>query len=338
MERYLALPMGEPAGAAPEMIIKALLAENHGEYGGVVVVGDLTLFKKISKDIHLPLSFTAYVESEAELIAAQSRGELYIFYNLPCISIANFNYGVLTQEGGKAAYLCTKKAVELIQNTYCVALVTPPIDARSIAMAGYKTTRYESMIALFASSGKGLSMLDADGVKIFSHTSYMPLKKALDEITFEKILDTIIRVDSLTLDRFVFDPELPLALASLNPRHDDDEVYHKEEAEELIPAVEAAKKIGINLVGPLSADHLMHHARKGEYRAIISLYHDQASIAALSAEYDKTTLVTWGWPFLRVSTYRGAMLELAGKGTINPINLVQALHIASAYITIGVNS
>lgn len=330
--------MGEPAGAGPELIIKALLAENHGEYGGVVVVGDLMLFRKVSRDMRQPLSFTAYVETEADLVAAQSRGELYIFYDVECVDVDKFEYGVLTAEGGRAAYRCTEKAVELIQNTYCSALVTPPIDARSLTMAGIKTNRYESMIGVFASSGKGISMLDVNGVKLFTHTSYMPLADALKEITFEKVLDTIIRVDSLTLDRFVFDPQLPLALASLNPRHDDDENASREEAEELVPAAEAARKIGINLVGPMSADHLMHHAKKGEYRAVIVLYHDQGSIAALSADYDRTVLVTWGWPFLRVSTFRGAMTEFAGKNILDPVNLVQALHIASAYIAIGVNS
>lgn len=338
MERYIAMPMGEPASIAPEMIIKALATPDHEEYGGVVVVGDLALFRKVSKDIRVPLAFTSYVENEAELISAQSKGELCIFYNYPCVTPGKFEYGVLTAEGGRACYECTKLAVSLVQNTYCSALVTPPMDSRSMTMAGYKTDRYESMIGLFASTGKGLDMLDVEGVKIFSLTGYMPLSEALASVTFEKILDSIIRIDSLTLDRFVFDPQLPIALCSLNPHRVDDAVWAKEDAEEVIPAAEAARKIGINLVGPLSADHVMHRARKGEYRAIIALYHDQASIAALSASYERCVKVTWELPFLRVSTYRGSMLELAGRNKVNPGNLIQALHIASAYIQIGVNS
>ena len=61
MTRYIALPMGEASGVSPEMIIKALQSENHRRYGGVIVIGDLDLFKKVSRDLLLPLPFSAYV-------------------------------------------------------------------------------------------------------------------------------------------------------------------------------------------------------------------------------------------------------------------------------------
>lgn len=338
MERYIAMPMGESASVSPEMIIKALAVPDHEEYGGVVVVGDLNLFKRVSKEIRVPLTFTAYVKSDEELMEEQQNGELRIFYDLPCIDSSSFRYGLLTAEGGRACYNCTKKAVSLVQNAYCVALVVPPLDARSLSLAGYQTTRYESMIAHFASTGKGVGMLDADGVKLFSLTPYMPLSEAIDSLTFEKVLDGIIRIDSLTSDRFVFDPQLPLAICSLNPHYADEEVWQGKDQDVIIPASDAARQIGINLEGPLTADHVMHLARKGKYRAIIALYHDQASVAALSADYEHTVKVTWELPFLMVSTYRGSMLDRAGMNSVNPVNLIQALHIASAYIQIGVNS
>ncbi len=330
--------MGEASGVAPEQILKALLAENHGEYGGVVVVGDLSLFKKVSRDLHLQMSFTAYVEKEAELVAAQSRGELYIFYNHPCIDLTEFEYGVLSAQTGKACYECTEIAVKLIQNTYCSALVTPAMDARSLQMAGIRTDRYESMVGIFASSGKGTNMYDVGGIKMFALTSYMPIKKALEEIKFEKILDTIIKVDSLTGDRFVFDPHLPIAIAAVNPHYSDDTEWGDEERNEIAPAVETAKRIGINVEGPIPADYMMHDAKKGKYRAVITTCYEQASIAAMSFDFYKTVIVTWGWPFLRVGVRRGSRLDIAGKGEANPANLIQALHIASAYIQIGVNS
>jgi len=330
--------MGEAAGVAPEQILKALLAENHGEYGGVVVVGDLALFKKVSKELHLQMSFTAYVEKESELVAAQSRGELYIFYNHPCIDLEEFEYGVISAQTGRATYECTEIAVRLIQNTYCSALVTPALDARALKLAGIRTDRYESMIGVFASSGKGTNMYDVGGIKMFALTSYMPLKKALEEISFEKILDTIIKVDSLTGDRFVFDSQLPIAIASVNPHYTDESEWGEEERNEIAPAVETAKRIGINVVGPVAADYMMHEAKKGKYRAVITTYYEQASISAMSFDFYKTVIVTWGWPFLRVGVRRGARLDIAGKGEANPLNLIQALHIASAYIQIGVNA
>ena len=172
-------------------------------------------------------------------------------------------------------------------------------------------------------------IIEADGVKIFSHTHHIPLRKALEEITYEKILDTIIRVDSLTVGCSVFDHDKPLAIASVNPHHADSLSYDEEESEVLIPAIKAARSIGIDIIGPVSGDHLMHRAKKGLYRAVITLFHDQAHIAAMSFDFEHTVTVTWGWPFISVGVDRGAMLERAGKNIMEPYNLIQALYIAS---------
>lgn len=338
MVRYIALPMGEASGVSPEMIIKALQVENHKLYGNVIVVGDLNLFKKVSRDLELPLPFTAYVSTNEELRERQKEGEEYIFYDLQLLDMTLFKYGVISQQTGRATYACTAKAVELIQNSYAHSLVTVPLDARAISMAGINENRYQTMLPEFCSSGRGINMLDSSGVKIFSHTHHVPLRKALEDITYEKILDTIIRVDSLTINERVFEVEKPLAIASVNPHHADSLSYDEEERDVLIPAIEAAKAIGINIIGPVSGDHLMHRAKKGLYRAVITLFHDQAHIAAMSFDFEHTVTITWGFPFLVVGVDRGAMLERAGKNLMKPYNLIQALKISSQYLLIGVNS
>ena len=338
MVKYIALPMGEASGVSPEMIIKALQVENHKYYGGVIVIGDLNLFKKVARDIQLPLPFSAYVSSDEELLEREKEGEIHIFYDLQLLDMDLFKYGVISSQTGRATYACTAKAVSLIQDSYATSLVTVPLDARAITMAGINENRYQTMLPEFCSSGRGINMLDSSGVKIFSHTHHVPLRKALEDITFEKILDTIIHVDSLTTNERVFEIEKPLAIASVNPHHADSLSYDAEEQDILIPAIEAAKAIGINIIGPVSGDHLMHRAKKGLYRAVITLFHDQAHIAAMSFDFEHTVTITWGLPFLVVGVDRGAMLERAGKNIMMPYNLIQALKISTEYLLIGVNS
>lgn len=338
MVRYIALPMGEASGVGPEMIIKALQVADHKVYGGIIVVGDLNLFKKVARDIELPLPFTAYVSSDEDLASRQKEGENHIFYDLQLIDMDLFKYGVISENTGRATYACTAKAVQLIQDSFACSLVTVPLDARAITMAGIKENRYQTMLPEFCSSARGLNMLDSSGVKIFSHTHHVPLRKALEDITFEKILDTIIHVDSLTTNERVFDVEKPLAIASVNPHHADSLSYDDEEREVLIPAIEAARAIGVNIVGPVSGDHLMHRAKKGLYKAVIALFHDQAHIAAMSFDFEHTVTITWGLPFLVVGVDRGAMLERAGKNMMQPYNLIQALKISYEYLLVGVNS
>lgn len=338
MKRYLALPMGEAAGISAELVVKSLNSEERPSFGSVITIGDRRLFRKLSKDLRLPLPFTAYVSSDSELEAAMLKGEATIFYDMPCLDMDSYEYGQLSADTGMACYAVTAKAVSLIQNSYASLLVTPPLDARSLAMAGISTTRYETMISDLTTCQRGLTMLDAGGVKIFSHTHHMPLREALEAISFERILDTIIKVDSLTQDNKVFDQDRPLAIASVNPHHADSLSWGQEEVDAIIPAVEKARDIGIDILGPVSADHLMHRASKGLYRAVIALFHDQAHIAAMSLDFEHTVTVNWGWPFLAVRVDRGSQLEKAGMGLADPTPLIQALKVARDHIVHGVIS
>lgn len=338
MNRYIALVMGEAAGVGPELILKALDCPQRVNFGSVVVVGDRAMFSRLSRDIRVPLPFTSIVSTDEGLVQAMRDGEKTILYDLDCLDMDSFNYGRPSADTGRACRLATEKAVWLIQNSYASALVTVPLDERSLAMAGFSTVRYETMISELASCQRGLTMLDVSGVKIFSHTHHMRLRDALDLVTFEKILDTIIKVDSLTQDRDIFDLDKPLAIASVNPHHADSLTWGPEEETAIIPAVEKANGIGINIVGPVGADHLMHRAAKGRYRAVIALFHDQAHIAAMSMDYEHTVTVNWGWPFLAVRVDRGARLEKAGRGEMIPVSLVQALTVAREYIVKGVES
>lgn len=338
MTRYIALNMGECSGIGPELIIKSLSSDEAASFSAVIVVGDRELFSYVSKTLRIPMPFTAFASSDDELTKCMLAGEKKIFYDIKCVDMEHFEFGHPSENTGLAAYTTTAKAVSLIQNSYASALVTLPADSRALALAGLDVLTYDDMIDELTLSKRGLRMLDADGVKIFSHTYNTRLRLALDEITFEKILDTIIRVDSLTQENSVFSLDKPLAIASVNPHREDSLVWEEEERDILIPAIEKARQIGIDIIGPVSADVLMHRAEKGLYRAVIALFYDQAHIAAMSMSFEKTVTVVWGWPFPVIRVDRPAMLERAGKNMSAPYCLNQALRVARKYVDLGVIS
>ena len=338
MIRFLAVTMGDCSGVSPELLLKALNKGKYGSFGRVIVVGDEGVFRKVSADLNLEMPFTAFVETKEQLKEAQEEGELYIFYNLPLIDLSRFEYGNYSSQTGEATYACTKKAIELIQNGYACALVTMPLDGRALSLAGHRETNYEQMLYSFSSHDTSLRMLDTMGVKIFTHTSQIPIKQALESITYEKVLDTIIQVDAVTSNQFVFDQLQPIGISTINPHHEDSTSYGEEENIAIIPAIETAKRIGINIVGPIESHHLVHGAKEGNYRAIITLCYEQAIIASTSCNFYKTILVIWGWPFLVVGFDRGPMMDIAGKCIANAEGALQALEVAYSYVQIGVNS
>ena len=151
-------------------------------------------------------------------------------------------------------------------------------------------------------------------------------------MTKEQLLQTIVTSREITgkYPAF-FDTALPLAVAGLNPTMGMEDSL-VEELLEVIPAIQAAQKQGINVVGPIGADSVFHQAKIGYYRAVISLYHDQGHIAAKTYDFDNTISITWGLPFFRSSVDHGTAFDIAGKGIANEQGMVRALEAASFFV------
>ena len=113
-----------------------------------------------------------------------------------------------------------------------------------------------------------------------------------------------------------------------------------------MPAIEAARAEGLNVVGPLPADTLFSRARGGEFDIVVAMYHDQGHIPVktLGFEYDEASKKwtglsgvndTVGLPFLRVSVDHGTAFDRAWKGIANHESMVEALDVATRMLTRG---
>ena len=67
-------------------------------------------------------------------------------------------------------------------------------------------------------------------------------------------------------------------MAALNPHGSDGGLLGNEEAEEISPAVVAAKEQGIEALGPVPADTIFHQATEGRYDVVLAMFHDQGHI------------------------------------------------------------
>jgi 4-hydroxythreonine-4-phosphate dehydrogenase len=48
--------------------------------------------------------------------------------------------------------------------------------------------------------------------------------------------------------------------------------------EHLVNSIDEAKELGINVIGPLPPDTVFLRASKGEFDAVVAMYHDQGHI------------------------------------------------------------
>ena len=104
----------------------------------------------------------------------------------------------------------------------------------------------------------------------------------------------------------------------------------REEIEVIVPAIAAARRQGLDVTGPYSADTLFHAEARKTYDVAVAMYHDQALIPI------KTACLRLGrqrhpWtPFVRTSPDHGTAFALAGTGQASPRSLVEALRLADA--------
>jgi 4-hydroxythreonine-4-phosphate dehydrogenase len=167
-------------------------------------------------------------------------------------------------------------------------------------------------------------------MRVFFLTRHVSLKQACEMVKKERVLDYIIRC-SEALKKIGINLNKPLAIAGLNPHAGDGGLFGSEEIEEIIPAIEEAKKLGYNVVGPIGADSIFYLARKGLYSAVLSMYHDQGHIATKTLDFNRTIAITLGMPILRTSVDHGTAFDIAGKGIADPTSMIEAIKLAAKY-------
>lgn len=325
MLKYVALCMGEGSSTIVEAILKTVSEKKLAKSFGLIVTGDLNIFRKTSEDLGIPLSFDSYVSRDSELEEARENNAQYIFYKTSMIDISGFEYGRPTKETGFASYESVRVAVNIILNSYALTLVTPSVSSLSLGLAGYKENTITDLLSVFASSSRLTNMYRFEKANIFLLTYHGSVSESLQNVKEEKIMDAIINIESLFVSNF-FDSSKPIAIAALNPDIGDGEWFGSEEKEIIEPVVKKAEMLGINAIGPVPVRDIYKRAERGDYSAILVYFRNE--VQSLILDRNAVT-ITWGLPFLRVGITTGLELEKAGKGSADNSNLIKAIKLAS---------
>jgi 4-hydroxythreonine-4-phosphate dehydrogenase len=201
--------------------------------------------------------------------------------------------------------------IELVRRGVADALVTAPVAKESIArhllpdFRGH--TDYLAAACGLERYGRDYLMAFlAPDLQVALLTVHLPLGRALQAIEPRALDEALACLDRHAGGR--------IALAGLNPHAGEGGLLGAEETAVLAPAVERARRGGLDAHGPESADSLFARARRGEFDWVLALYHDQGLIAVKSAAFGLATNWTLGLPFLRTSVDHGTAFPLAGRG------------------------
>ena len=327
MERpYIAIPLGDPAGIGPEIVLKTLAEQEIVDIAKCVVVGDAKVLKNA-------MTFPGIPRLEIKVIDQPEEGDysagMLNLIDLDNIDMAKFPIGQVDGMCGKAAYEYIAKCIERANARKVAAVSTTPVNKESFKAGGVNFIGHTEIFGALTGTPDPLTLFEVHGMRVFFLTRHVSLRQACDLITKERIKDYVHRCTEAL--RVLGITEGTMAVAGLNPHSGEHGLFGDEEVREVIPAVEELQKEGYQVVGPIGADSVFHQALQGRYNSVLSLYHDQGHIATKTLDFERTIAVTAGMPILRTSVDHGTALDIAGTGKASAVSLIEAVRLAVKY-------
>jgi 4-hydroxythreonine-4-phosphate dehydrogenase len=319
----IAITIGDFNGIGPEIALKAAAHPSTRRICTPVLVGPLNVFEHVREALKIR------VKLEKALFPCKQR------LSLPVVDVgvglwSDVRYGTVAINAGKTAGVAIEKAVELCMAHKVQALVTAPVSKEAMHLAGYNIPGQTEMIALLCRSTRVIMMLVSSKMRVGLVTIHAPLRSIPDSISSEKIIEkakTI--VESLKRDFRIKKPRI--AVLGLNPHAGEHGVLGSEEKEIIEPAVEEIKKIGIDAVGPLSADAFFGKQNYKSFDAILAMYHDQGLIPVKMSDFGSTVNFSAGLNIIRTSPGHGTAFDIAGKNKADISSMLEAIKLATRF-------
>jgi 4-hydroxythreonine-4-phosphate dehydrogenase len=181
---------------------------------------------------------------------------------------------------------------------------------------------------LCATLPKGfLGLKTAKELRVALVTTHLPLQEVSAALSHAYVLETIQIVQQDLLLKFGISKPV-IRLAGLNPHAGESGYLGREEIEIISPALESAKKLGIDISGPYPGDTMFDPASLQSVDAYIAMYHDQGLAPFKFVTFGGGVNVTLGLPIIRTSVDHGTALDIAGKGVADPGSMLEALRLA----------
>ena len=325
MKPLICVPMGDPAGVGPEILAAAVLDPAVIEVARVVAVGDRAVLAKAATAMGVAPEFNIIGED----LEGITDGALNLI-DMKNVDMDTFAYGKVSSMGGKAAFDYIEKSVSLAMAGKVDALATTPINKESLKAANVPYIGHTEILAGLTDSHDPLTMFQVHDLRVFFLTRHVSLLEACKLVKKERIVDYIHRCTA-ALRQLMGRDEVTMAVAGLNPHSGEHGLFGCEEDAEVVPAIAEAKNKGYLVDGPKPADSVFHFALHGAWDAVLSLYHDQGHIATKMVDFERTIALTLGLPFLRASVDHGTAFDIAGKGKVHALSMVEAIRLAALY-------
>lgn len=315
----IAITMGDPAGIGPEVVIKALCDAEIWRECAPFIVGDVGVMCENARILGAKLSFRPITG------LAEARFEPPVL-DVLCpegAQVARIAWGNMDAAMGKAAMLCLEKAYELAMHGEVQGVVSAPLNKEAMHLAGYDFMDELQRLAAFTHSPDTFILGVMNAVWTITVSEHVPFRQIADRVKKERVLWCITKMHEVL--QKVGSNQGRIAVAALNVHGGEGGLFGREELDEIGPAIEAARRRGMRVEGPIPADTVFLRALGGEFDGVVAMYHDQANIARKLQPRSKGATIFMGLPVVCGTTAHGTAFDRAGQGTADPGSLQAAL-------------
>lgn len=319
----LAITMGDPAGVGAEIVVKAFSSDELLKQASPFVIGSVDCLSLAMEQTghYRPLNRISTVAELSEDSDAIQVLEPVAF------DVSALQMGQVSAACGAAAVGYFESAVKLCLNKTVQGVVTCPINKEAVHAAGFVgDIGHQEILARMTGSSLTATMLMTRGLKVAHLSTHKSLAEAVAYVRTPVIVEKLkLTIDSLE-QWGIGNPVV--AVAALNPHGGEGGMLGREEIDEIAPAVEACRELGLDVRGPFPADSVFYRAIRGEFDAVLALYHDQGHIAIKVHNFEDSITATMGIPFIRTSVDHGTAFDIAGKNCADESGLIEAANAA----------
>ena len=337
MTGWIGISLGDVTGVGPEVALKAVAAEARRDKSKYLFIGDENLLRRLNQkfSINLPLKqFSGYSSSGRFFTATPGSagvraGKRRLAGETPALPEKLPAGSPLAAE---AAIAALRDGARRCLRGELDALVTAPVNKESIVRAGHKNFvgQTEFLSGLAGAKRIAMMLLGHDEknrwLRVALATIHISIKSVPKKLTPEKITLAIELAAQACRDLRL--PRARVAVCGLNPHAGEGGEFGDEEIKMISPTVAAAKKRGLDVVGPLSGDTVFYYALRGDFDAVVAMFHDQGLAPLKAVAFDTGVNWTLGLPFIRTSPDHGTAYDIAGKGIANPSSMIAAIRLA----------
>jgi 4-hydroxy-L-threonine phosphate dehydrogenase PdxA len=307
-KKIIAILLGDPSGVGPELVVR-LLNENITNEANIVIIGEKKILEEGEKITGKKINLQ-FVEKFEHIKFDDSTK---FFLDISKGTNRVYKRSEVSAESGQSVLEAMDIAMDLAKNKKIHAINFGPFNKTSLIKGGCKyNDEHDFMQNKLEVKDFCCELNVVDNFWTARVTSHIPIKEVAINITKENILKPIKLLDKTLKMSGVKNPRI--AVQALNPHGE----FGTEEKDEIIPAIEEAKKMGINADGPLPCDTSFITAFKNKnHDCIVGMYHDGLQCGLKAFGFDRGVTVSGGLAIPVTTPAHGTAFDITGRNTAN---------------------